>query len=113
MFHPSPQHAGARGQDKQGRHEARPITLSEAEHIGDSLGVLWDRFDVEQFRMGLSIESAHAGPAPLTEGAHDALKVTGKIALAHLNQLPDYYTQLAVMTCTSLRAFHTFRHLLL
>jgi hypothetical protein len=47
--------------------------------------------------MGLNVELEHGRKDPETDVTHDEPIVTGKIALAHLNEIPDYYTRLAVM----------------
>ena len=53
--------------------------------------------DLEQFRMGLGVELEH-GPRDLeTDVSADDPIVTGKIALAHLTEFPDFYTRLAAM----------------
>ena len=73
------------------------FTLADAERIGDELGISWDKFGVEQFRMGLNHELEHGRRDPATDVTHDQPTATGKLALAHLNEIPDYYTQLAAM----------------
>jgi hypothetical protein len=75
----------------------RQFSSAEAKHIGDALGIRWDKFDVEQFTMGVNVELEHGRKDPETDVTHDEPLVTGKIALAHLNEIPDYYTRLAVM----------------
>ena len=69
----------------------------EAKKIGERLGVTWDKFDVEQFRMGMDVELEHGLVDPTTNVTDDDPLVTGKIALAHLNEFPDYYTRLDKM----------------
>jgi Protein of unknown function (DUF5661) len=71
----------------------------EARVIGLGLGIDWrhSAFDVEQFRMGLDVELEHGRRDPDTDVTHDDPILTGKIALAHLKELPDYYTRLARM----------------
>jgi hypothetical protein len=84
----------------QGRKDAgekKLFTLAEAERIGNELGIPWDRFGVEQFRMGLNHELEHGRRDAATDVTHDEPTVTGKLVLAHLNEIPDYYTQLAAM----------------
>lgn len=73
------------------------FTLDQARQIGETLGIDWSRFDVEQFRMGLDVELEHGLHDPSTNVTGDDPIVTGKIALAHLNEFPDYYTRLAKM----------------
>lgn len=71
--------------------------FTEAKQIGNALGIRWDKFDVEQFTMGLNVELEHGRRNPETDVTYDEPIATGKIALAHLNEFPDYYTRLAVM----------------
>lgn len=84
-------------QDKIAESEKKLFSLDEAKDIGNALGIRWKRFDVEQFRMGLNIELEHGRRDPATDVTHDDPMVTGKIAWAHLKEIPDYYTRLAVM----------------
>jgi hypothetical protein len=53
--------------------------------------------DLEQFRMGLDVELEHGPRDPETDVSGNDPIVTGKIALAHLTEFPDYYTRLAVL----------------
>jgi uncharacterized protein DUF5661 len=69
----------------------------DAKRIGESLGIDWTKFDVEQFRMGLDIELEHGSRELSTNVTNDDEITTGKIALAHLNEFPDYYTRLQKM----------------
>jgi len=73
------------------------FNASEARKIGEKLGVTWDKFDVEQFRMGMDVELEHGLHDPVTNVTNDEPLTTGKIALAHLTEFPDYYTRLAKM----------------
>ena len=59
-----------------------------------NLGINWNKFDVEQFRMGLDVDLEHGKRDYRTNVTQDDEVVTGKIALAHLNEFPDYYTRL-------------------
>lgn len=77
--------------------EKEQFSFVEAIQIGDALGIRWDAFDVEQFTMGLNVELEHGRRDPVTNVTHDDPLLTGMIALAHLNEIPDYYTRLAVM----------------
>lgn len=72
----------------------KQFTTKEAESIGKKLGITWDKFDVEQFRMGLDVELEHGTRDMSTNVTNDDPVMTGKIALAHLNEFPDYYTRL-------------------
>jgi Protein of unknown function (DUF5661) len=75
------------------------FTEADARRIGSNIGIDWtsSRFDVEQFRLGLDIELEHGAHDPETNVTGDDPIVTGKIAWAHLKELPDYYTRLAAM----------------
>lgn len=75
------------------------FTSDEARDIGTEIGIDWEAapFDVEQFRMGMDVELEHGLQDILTNVTHDDPVVTGKIALAHLNEFPDYYVRLARM----------------
>lgn len=73
------------------------FTAEEAKAIGGQLGIDWSKFDVEQFRMGLDVELEHGTVSPLTDVSNDDPLITGKIALAHLNEFADYYTRLEKM----------------
>ena len=73
------------------------FSTEQAHEIGDKLGIDWSRFNVEQFRMGLDIELEHGLRDPSTDVTGNDPILTGKIALAHLNELPDYYTRLTKM----------------
>jgi DNA-directed RNA polymerase alpha subunit len=73
----------------------RQFSSGEAKRIGDLLELDWDQVDVEQFRMGLLVRLEHRTIEPETNVTDDDLSLTGKIALAHLREFPDYYTRLA------------------
>ncbi|MBI5383327.1 MAG: hypothetical protein HZA90_01430 [Verrucomicrobia bacterium] len=77
--------------------EKKIFTLNQARTIGGELGIRWDRFDLEQFRAGLGVELEHGTVNRTTDVTHDDPLRTGKIALAHLTEFPDYYTRLAKM----------------
>lgn len=69
----------------------------EAEEIGEKLGISWDKFDVEQFTKGLNVELEHGSRDPEVNVTNNDPVLTGKIALAHLKEFPDYYTRLEKM----------------
>ncbi len=73
------------------------FTEENAKRIGEELGIDWSKFDVEQFRMGLDVELEHGTVDPKTNVTNDDEIITGKIALAHLNEFSDYYTRLEKM----------------
>jgi hypothetical protein len=73
------------------------FTSRQAKEIGDKLGITWKKYDVEQFRMGMDVELEHGLVDPHTNVTNDDPLMTGKIALAHLNEIDDYYTRLYKM----------------
>lgn len=73
------------------------FTAEEAKETGERLGIDWSKWDVEQFRMGMDVELEHGKRDPQTNVTNDGPLITGKIALAHLNEFPDYYTRLEKM----------------
>ena len=82
-----------------GMAERKTFTTDEARQVGERIGIDWAsaRFDVEQFRMGMDVELEHGLRDLLTNVTDSDPLVTGKIALAHLNEFPDYYTRLERM----------------
>jgi hypothetical protein len=73
------------------------FTEEDAKRIGNILGIGWNKFDIEQFRMGLDVELEHGNHDLSTNVTDNDEIITGKIALAHLNEIPDYYTRLKKM----------------
>jgi Protein of unknown function (DUF5661) len=80
-----------------GMSEERRTTIEEARRVGDEIGVDWDRFDLEQFRAGMDVEFEHGSHDPQTDVTGDDPITTGKIALAHMKEFPDYYERLERM----------------
>ncbi len=78
-------------------HSEKHFTAEQAKEIGEQLGIKWDKYDVEQFRMGMDVELEHGTVDANTNVTDDDPVMTGKIALAHLNELSDYYTRLDKM----------------
>jgi hypothetical protein len=79
--------------------EKARFTVEEARAAGERIGIEWlaSPFEVEQFRMGMDVELEHGTQDLETNVTDDDVTVTAKIARAHLNEFPDYYTRLAVM----------------
>jgi len=73
------------------------FTSQQAKEVGNKLGIKWDKWDVEQFRVGMDVELEHGKVDLHTNVTNDDPAVTGKIARAHLNEFPDYYTRLDKM----------------
>ena len=75
----------------------KKFSLEDAKSIGEKLGINWNKFDVDQFRRGMDVELEHGLCDVLTNVSNDDMLTTGKIALAHLNEFPDYYDRLEKM----------------
>jgi len=77
----------------------------DAWRFGEEIGIDWASapFDVDQFRMGMNVELEHGLRDAHTNVTGDDPHVTAKIALAHLNELPDYYTRLERMEADAKR----------
>ena len=69
----------------------------DARKIGEQIGVDFTKFDLEEFRKGLAIELEHGSHDPETNVTNSDPLLTGKIAWAHLKEIPDYYTRLEKM----------------
>ena len=72
---------------------------AEALEVATSLGVDFDAeaFTLDEFRAGMNVELEHGQRDPETNVTGDDPIITGKIALAHLHEMPDYYVRLAKM----------------
>lgn len=73
--------------------------MDQAAGVAAKLGINFPRvkFKLESFRRGMDIELEHGLVNPLTNVTNDDPILTGKIALAHLNEFPDYYERLDEM----------------
>ena len=88
----------------------RQFTPGQAKTIGEQLGIRWDNFDVAQFRAGLGVELEHGAVNQTTNVTGDDPLLTGKIALAHLTEFPDYYTRLAKMETEAKKFLDSKKH---
>lgn len=79
--------------------QAAPLSPEQARAIGERIGIDWARslFDVEESGSGLAVELEHGRRDPATNVTAMTEQTTGKIAWAHINEFPDYYTRLAKM----------------
>jgi hypothetical protein len=75
------------------------FTKDQARAIATELGIDFRALgcDLEQFRLGLGVELEHGPRSPESDVSGNDPIVTGRIALAHLTEFPDYYTRLAVL----------------
>ena len=75
------------------------FTSEDARRVGEQIGIDWASapFDVEQFRRGMEVELEHGLRDRETNVTDDDPIMTGKIAWAHLKEMPDYYERLEGM----------------
>lgn len=78
------------------RRRVRHMSTRTARRVGDQIGIEWDNvaFSVTDLARGMLVEMEHGRVNEQTNVTDDDLLLTGKIAWAHLNEFPDYYTRL-------------------
>ena len=72
------------------------VQLEEARIIQAVVGAEAEQISVEQFQQGLEIELEHGLQFPDANVTNNHPVVTGKIVLAHLKEMLDYYPRLLV-----------------
>lgn len=65
--------------------------LQDVYRVASLLNVDFSQFTLEEFLEGINIELEHGKINPQTNVTNDDLLMTSKIALAHLNEFPNYY----------------------
>jgi uncharacterized protein DUF5661 len=75
--------------------ESKRFNEVEAKRIGEALHIDWSKVNLQEFAMGVNVELEHGSRDPETNVTNNDPILTGKIALAHLREYPDYYTRLA------------------
>lgn len=68
------------------------FTPERAKAIAKAIGLKFNGITLDQFEKGLEVETEHEKD-PETAVTHKDTDI-GKIAWAHLKELPDYYTRL-------------------
>ena len=63
----------------------------DAIYAASILGIKFDKYTLEEFLEGMNIELEHGRVDQLTNVTNDNIITTAKIALAHLNEFPNYY----------------------
>ncbi|WP_180960295.1 DUF5661 family protein [Neobacillus cucumis] len=77
----------------------KSYSKEEAAAIALLLGIDFNKskFNLDEFWMGVNTELEHGKISSQTNVTGDDPIITGKIALAHLNEFPDYYKRLKVL----------------
>ncbi len=66
-------------------------SVDDAYSAAQALGINFDKFSIEEFNDGINIELEHGLVDKNTNVTDNDLIKTAKIALAHLNEFPNYY----------------------
>ena len=67
--------------------------INDAIYASKILNIPFDKFSIEEFLDGINIEAEHGSINKDTNVTNDDLIITSKIALAHLNEYPNYYNK--------------------
>ena len=69
------------------------FNLNDVYYVSRLLNIKFDKFSPEELLDGMNIELEHGLVSPKTNVTDDDLIITTKIALAHLNEFPNYYNK--------------------
>lgn len=69
------------------------FNIKDAMYAASVLGVSFNKYTIEEFLDGINIELEHGLVNPKTNVTNNDLITTAKIALAHLNEFPNYYNK--------------------
>ncbi len=72
--------------------------INDAYYAASILNVKFDKFTPEEFLEGINIELEHGTINPQTNVTNNDLIMSAKIALAHLNEFPNYYNPIYGLT---------------
>ena len=75
----------------------KQITLDEAKDVMNKLKINHKIISPNHFKNAMQIELEHGRVNKRTNVTHNDINKTGKIALAHLLEMPDYYKRLNKM----------------
>jgi len=73
------------------------ITLDQALELGAKLDINWGEYSLFEFLQGYGVELEHGVKFPRWNVTNNDPIMTAKIVMAHLEELPDYYTRLNKM----------------
>lgn len=68
-------------------------TMNDVFFLEKILNINFDKFSKEELLSGINIELEHGLINPETNVTNNDLITTAKIALAHLNEYPNYYNK--------------------
>ena len=67
--------------------------INDAIYVANKLGIEFNKFTPEELLTGMNIETEHGSVNKNTNVTNDDILTTAKIALAHLNEFPNYYNK--------------------
>lgn len=74
------------------------FNIKDALYASKILGIQFDKFTLDDFLLGLNIELEHGLINPKTNVTNNDLILTAKVALAHLQEFPNYYNSVYGLT---------------
>lgn len=83
----------ARSKKTESEESNKKFTLEDVDKVAEELNLTFDKFTKEELLAGMNIELEHGTKFPETNITDDDLIMTAKIALAHLNEYPNYYDE--------------------
>lgn len=69
------------------------FNMYDVDYISKKLGIDYKKFSKEDLLEGMNIEIEHGFVNPKTNVTNNDIEMTAKIALAHLNEFPNYYNK--------------------
>lgn len=69
------------------------FNINDILNVAKKLNIDFTKFSLQDFITGVNIELEHGLVNPLTNVTNNNLLITAKIALAHLNEFPNYYNK--------------------
>ncbi len=70
------------------------FNIDDVKRVSKILSIKFDKFTPLDLLNGMNIELEHGLVNPETNVSNDDLVITTKIALAHLNEFPNYYNSI-------------------
>lgn len=78
-------------------HKPIGLTTTDLPRIAQEGGIDLGSIDLDELLAGMIVEQEHGSKSPDLDVTKDDSVATMKIAVAHLKELPDYYTKLRAM----------------
>lgn len=69
------------------------FNINDVVKISNKLNLKFNKYSIKDLLTGINIELEHGKINPETNITNNDLEMTTKIALAHLNEYPNYYNE--------------------